>query len=225
MAIYKLNSRGESVKEIQRALSLIPDGIFGKLTHEALITWQREHGLTPDGIAGPATLAKLLPQAANKKATRRIDYIVVHCTATPEGQDRTVERIRREHIEQNGWSDIGYHFVIYRDGTIAKGRDVSKVGAHVNGYNAHSIGIAYVGGLENIPNVPYQKLKGKDTRTHEQKKALLKLLGELRAQYPKAVIKGHRDFSPDKNKDGVISPDEWIKGCPCFDAAQEYRNI
>ena len=224
--VYKLNSRGEEVRQIQRALSLIPDGIFGKLTREVLIVWQRENGLVPDGIAGPETLARLLPPSSGtKKALRRIDYIVIHCTATPEGRDKTVEQIRREHMSQNGWSDIGYHYVIYRDGTIVRGRSVDKVGAHVSGYNAHSIGIAYVGGLENNPNVPYGKLKAKDTRTPEQKQSLMRLLKELKTQYPKAVIKGHRDFSPDKNGDGIISPCEWIKSCPSFEAWKEYSKL
>ena len=224
--IYKLNSRGEGVKQIQRALHLIPDGIFGKLTREALITWQRENRLTPDGIAGPETLAKLLPQVDVAKTTaRRIEYIAVHCTATPEGKDKTVAQIRNEHMTQNGWSDIGYHFVIYRDGTIARGRSVDKVGAHVSGYNSHSIGVAYVGGLENNQNIPYSKLKAKDTRTPEQKQSLMRLLKELKGQYPRAIIKGHRDFSPDKNGDGIISPCEWIKCCPSFDALKEYSEL
>lgn len=227
--IYKLGSRGEVVKQIQKALHLVPDGVFGPLTQEALVTWQREHGLTPDGLAGPATLARLLPTVAKnvlhmKKSRRTITDIVIHCTASREGQAMTVEQIRAEH-KKNGWSDIGYHYVIGLNGERWNGRDVDLVGAHVSGHNAHSIGIAYVGGLENRPGVPYNKLKAKDTRTEKQKSALLSLLVDLRKLYPKAKISGHRDFSPDKNHNGVIEPQEWIKSCPSFDAKTEYRRI
>lgn len=227
--IYKLGSRGEVVKQIQKALHLVPDGVFGPLTQEALVTWQREHGLTPDGLAGPATLARLLPTVAKnvlqmKKSRRTITDIVIHCTASREGQAMTVEQIRAEH-KKNGWSDIGYHYVIGLNGERWNGRDVDLVGAHVSGHNAHSIGIAYVGGLENRPGVPYNKLKAKDTRTEKQKSALLSLLVDLRKLYPKAKISGHRDFSPDKNGNGIVEPQEWIKSCPSFDAKTEYRRI
>ena len=209
--LYKLGSSGPVVKQIQGALHLVQDGQFGPLTREALMTWQREHNLTPDGIAGPATLAKLLPavvkQAFNLKKSRRvITDIVIHCT-------------------KNGWSDIGYHYVIGLNGETWNGRDVDLVGAHVSGHNAHSIGISYVGGLENRPGVPYNQLKAKDTRTEAQKAALLSLLVELRKLYPKAKISGHRDFSPDKNHNGIVEPFEWIKQCPSFDAKKEYARI
>ncbi len=227
--LYKIGSRGAVVKQIQGALHLVQDGVFGPLTREALMTWQKEHGLTADGIAGPATLAKLLPTMvkkafALKKSRRVITDIVIHCTATREGQTITVDQIRVSHKRQ-GWSDIGYHYVIGLKGEIWNGRDVDLVGAHVSGHNAHSIGIAYVGGLENKPGVPYNKLKAKDTRTEAQKAALLSLLMDLRKIYPKARISGHRDFSPDKNRDGVISENEFIKWCPSFDAKKEYSRI
>ena len=227
--LYKLGSSGPVVKQIQGALHLVQDGQFGPLTREALMTWQREHGLTPDGIAGPATLAKLLPTMAKslfklKKSRRVITDIVIHCTASREGQAMTIDQIRAEH-RKNGWSDIGYHYVIGLNGETWNGRDVDLVGAHVSGHNAHSIGISYVGGLENRPGVPYNQLKAKDTRTEAQKAALLSLLVELRKLYPKAKISGHRDFSPDKNHNGIVEPFEWIKQCPSFDAKKEYARI
>ncbi len=227
--IYKMGSRGSVVKQIQGALHLVQDGVFGTLTRETLIAWQREHGLTADGIAGPATLAKLLPTVIKKafslkKSKRTITDIVIHCTATREGQPITVEQIRDEHKRQ-GWSDIGYHYVIGLKGEIWNGRDVDKIGAHVNGHNAHSIGIAYVGGLENVVGIPYRLLKAKDTRTDAQKAALLSLLMDLRKLYPRARISGHRDFSPDKNGNGIVEPWEWIKQCPSFDARKEYRGV
>lgn len=240
---YKLGSTGAVVKQIQRVLKVFPDGRFGKLTQEALVVWQREHSLTPDGIAGPRTLAAMglaaltpQPQTAEvpdsifsngitlKRSKRRIDYIAVHCTATPEGQAMTVEDIRRIH-KANGWSDIGYHYVIDLKGCVHIGRDVHLSGAHVSGYNPYSIGVVYVGGLENKPGVPYNKLKPKDTRTDAQKAALLALLVDLRKLYPKAKIQGHRDFSKDLNGNGIIEPQEWIKDCPSFDAKSEYRYL
>lgn len=160
---------------------------------------------------------------ALKKSRRKIDWIVVHCTATPEGQARTVEQIRAQHKAQ-GWGDIGYHYVVTLDGRLHLGRDVDLAGAHVSGHNQNSIGVVYVGGLENKP-IPYNKLKAKDTRTDAQKAALMSLLMNLRKLYPYARIQGHRDFSPDRNGNGTIEPSEWIKACPSFDAKKEYRAI
>ena len=220
--IYKLGSTGPIVRQIQGALHLVQDGVFGKLTREALVTWQRENGLTPDGIAGPATMAKLLPAVVGKalglkKSKRVITDIVVHCTASRPNCDYTADDIRRMHRRQ-GWADIGYHYVVRLDGKVEQGRDVDLVGAHVSGHNAHSIGVVYVGGLD-------KNGVAKDTRNDLQKSSLLSLLVDLRRLYPKARISGHRDFSPDKNGDGIISPCEWIKQCPCFDAKTEYARI
>lgn len=209
MELYKRGSRGEVVKQIQRALHLIDDGIYGTLTEEAVKTFQREQGLKADGIVGPATLAKLLPLAI-MKSKRTITEIIVHCTATPEGKDYTVEEIRRWHTtpppKGRGWSDIGYHYVIDRKGHILPGRDVDKIGAHCESHNSHSIGIVYIGGMTA------DNKKTKDTRTLSQKAALLKLILELRRLYPKAKIYGHHDL--DKGKE-----------CPCFDAKEEYKNL
>ena len=104
--------------------------------------------------------------------------------------------------------------MIYRDGTIADGRDVDLIGAHCSkgGHNLHSIGVCYIGGVENKKGVPAAKQKAKDTRTEEQRSALLSLLYELKKHYPNAGIYGHHDF--DKGKD-----------CPSFDAQNEYRRL
>lgn len=234
-------------KLIQQKIGAYPDGIWGPVTTECLKAWQKAHGLTADGIAGPRTLAAMGISAVVsqqvqqsplysvtacyagktitlKKSKRRIDYIAVHCTATPEGQDKTVEKLRKEHKAQ-GWSDVGYHYIIYRDGTVNLGRDVNIAGAHVSGYNPDSIGVVYVGGLENDPKKAYKDLKAKDTRTEAQKASLLALLMDLRKLYPTAKIQGHRDFSPDLNHNGIVEPSEWIKACPSFDAKREYRNV
>lgn len=216
MELYKIGSKGAVVKQIQQALHLYPDGIYGKQTAAVVAEFQKSVGLKPDGIVGPATLAKLLPLRM-KKSKRTITDIVVHCTATRAWQDFSADDIRRMHKAQ-GWSDIGYHYVVRLDGTIENGRDVDIIGAHVEGHNKNSIGVVYVGGLDN-------QGKAKDTRTENQKNSLLLLLMDLRKLYPKAKISGHRDFSPDKNGDGTISPDEFIKACPCFDAITEYYRV
>lgn len=152
---YKIGSRGEIVKQIQKALHLYEDGLFGINTEEAVKKFQASHGLKPDGIVGPATLALLIP-VRWKKSRRTIREIIIHCSATPEGRNYTVEDIRRWH-KQQGWSDIGYHYVIYRDGTIHEGRNVDIAGAHCVNHNAHSIGICYIGGcasMEKHPRTP-----------------------------------------------------------------------
>lgn len=204
--VLTIGSRGDVVKQLQRALNLIDDGIFGKLTEEAVKAFQRANGLKPDGVVGEKTWAKLPTLGSGLQMSKRsIDKIIVHCTATPEGRIETVDSIRRMH-KANGWSDIGYHYVVYLDGTIHDGRNVNLIGAHCEGYNAHSIGVVYVGGCD-------KKLNAKDTRTDKQKAALLKLLKDLRKMYPKAKIYGHRDF------------DKKGKQCPSFDATNEYKNI
>ena len=203
MELYKIGSRGEMVKHIQKALHLLPDGIYGRLTAAAVVEFQRAHNLQPDGIVGPATLALLIP-ARFKRSRRTITEIIVHCSATPEGKDYTVDIIRGWH-KARGFSDIGYHYVIYRDGSVHPGRDVDIAGAHCEGHNAHSIGICYIGGCASDGKT------AKDTRTVEQKAALLVLLQELKRLYPQAKIHGHRDFA--------------AKDCPSLNATAAYRNL
>ncbi len=130
--------------------------------------------------------------------------IIVHCTATRAGIDCTVEDIRRWHRLQ-GWSDIGYHYVVYRDGSVHEGRNVNIAGAHCLGHNTYSIGVAYVGGVARDGKTPA------DTRTVAQAEGLEKLMVELRRMYPQAHIFGHRDFAR--------------KACPCFDARKCYEGI
>lgn len=215
MTLYRKGSpKSEVVRQIQKALKLYPDGIFGILTEEAVKEFQENNGLKADGIVGPATLAVLLKQGFSlRKSKRYINELIVHCSATPEGCDYTVEDIRKWH-KSSGWSDIGYHYVVYRNGTVVNGRDVDLVGAHCakGGHNQHSIGICYIGGVENKPGIPVHLQKPKDTRTEAQKMALLSLLIDLKKLYPGATIWGHHDF--DKGKD-----------CPSFDARAEYKNL
>lgn len=150
-----------------------------------------------------------------------IDAIVIHCSATREGQDIKASDIDKWHKER-GFKMIGYHFVVDLDGTIEKGRPLTMNGAHCNTsgisgkvYNSHSIGICYIGGLD-------KKGKAKDTRTKKQKVALHNLIYSLIMQFPIKEIIGHRDASPDLDGNGEITQNEWIKMCPCFDAKSEY---
>lgn len=135
---------------------------------------------------------------------RIINEIIIHCSATPEGKDYTVEQIRQWH-KQRGFSDIGYHYVIYRDGSIHSGRPIERIGAHCLKHNAHSIGVCYIGGVAKDGKTP------KDTRTDAQKTALLKLLKELKSRYPKAKIYPHYKFA--------------VKACPSFNTEEEYKNL
>lgn len=162
---------------------------------------------------------------ASRPNHRRVTGLVVHCSANAEGVDIGAKEIKRCHIQERGWVDIGYHFVIRIDGTIEPGRDLNKAGAHVSGHNANTIGICYVGGLEGTKK-PNGRAIAKDTRTPEQKDSLRWLLTQLAALLPSVrTIKGHRDYSPDLNGNGTIEPSEYIKSCPCFDAIPEYQDI
>ena len=140
-----------------------------------------------------------------KKSKRTIKEIIIHCSATPEGKEYTVADITRWH-KQRGWKTIGYHYVVYLDGSIHEGRDVDAIGAHCKGHNAYSIGVCYIGGCDKSGK------RAKDTRTPEQKEGLLQLLKELKALYPKAKIVSHRDY-------------EKGKACPSFDATSEYNHL
>ena len=135
---------------------------------------------------------------------RNINKIIVHCSATPEGKNFSVADIRRWHL-QRGFTDIGYHFVIYRDGSVNIGRPLQKSGAHCSGHNKNSIGVCYIGGVATDGKTP------KDTRTSAQKDSLVRLITELRQQFPNASVHGHREFAN--------------KACPCFNASEEYKNL
>lgn len=141
--------------------------------------------------------------------------ITVHCSASPKGRYLTATEIRKMHTHPKphgrGWSDIGYHFVIRTGGAVDKGRPLTRQGAHVYGHNKDNIGICLVGGLD-------AQGKPANTYTNEQFHALYALIRELCAGYeiPFSKVCGHRDFSPDLNGDGVITSDEFIKECPCF---------
>ena len=133
---------------------------------------------------------------------RKINKIILHCTATREGRDYSVETMRGWHMKK-GWSDIGYHYVISLNGDIHKGRPVERQGAHVRGHNKDSIGICYIGGVD-------KDMRAKDTRTPEQSKSLDALLWGLMNQYS-ATLHGHNEFS--------------AKACPSFDVKIQYKHL
>ena len=147
---------------------------------------------------------------------RHINLIVVHCSATPPTMDIGVEEIRKWHSdpkpEGNGWSDIGYHYVIRRDGEIEIGRPIERAGAHSKGHNSNSIGICLIGGVDSNGST-------EDNFNAQQYDSLHELLLQLTEEYsvPLSDVCGHRDLSPDVDGDGEVEEHEWIKDCPSFD--------
>lgn len=137
---------------------------------------------------------------------RTVNEIICHCSATPEGKDFTVAQFDSWH-KKRGWSGIGYHWVVYLDGSIHKGRSEAKIGAHVAGRNSRTIGICYVGGVS-----ANDVKKAKDTRTPEQKAALVDLIKQIMKRHPSIKkISGHHDYAS--------------KACPCFPARKEYAYL
>ena len=146
------------------------------------------------------------------KRRTRTELLVVHCAATGPNTDVGAAEIGQWHL-QRGFTAIGYHYVIRRNGDVETGRPEDAVGAHAVNFNAHSLGVCLVGGIDTAG-------KPDNNFTPAQFESLKRLLNELRARYPKARVLGHRDLSPDRNNDGRITPDEFIKACPSFDVAQ-----
>lgn len=131
------------------------------------------------------------------KSVRKIDRIILHCTATPEGREVSVADITRMHKEK-GYATIGYHYVIGLDGEVHEGRRIDLVGAHCQGHNTGSIGVVYVGGMDKrMKNV-------KDTRTDAQKVALIELVHDLLEVYGLSIdcVRCHNQYS--------------AKACPSF---------
>lgn len=136
-----------------------------------------------------------------KKSVRRVNRVIIHCTATPEGRDVSPQEIKDWHVKGNGWSDIGYHYVITLDGEVHEGRNIDRTGAHTRGANKNSIGVVYVGGVD-------QDMNALDTRTDAQDTALANLIQALLEMYPGATVHGHNEFAG--------------KACPSFDVQEEY---
>jgi N-acetylmuramoyl-L-alanine amidase len=131
-----------------------------------------------------------------RKSTNKI---VLHCSATRGIQDIGAKDIRKWHMDK-GWKDIGYHFVIRRNGKVETGRPITAVGSHVQGHNTDSVGICMVGGLDDKTWAPTNNF------TAAQWASLKQLVARLTKMYPRATVLGHRDFP------GVA------KSCPCFNA-------
>ena len=136
---------------------------------------------------------------------KKINKFIVHSSATRENQPISFETIKSWHVDERGWKDIGYHYIVHLDGRISKGRKDSAQGAHTSGHNHDSLGICYVGGVESDGKTP------KDTRTCAQIETLECLLDTLKQIHTDAVVHSHNDFSE--------------KACPSFDATGEYKHI
>ena len=137
--------------------------------------------------------------------SRKINEIIIHCTATPEGREVSLEELYNWHKDR-GFIDIGYHFVVHIDGTIESARPLHIIGAHCEGHNAHSIGISYVGGTRSD-----DPQKPKDTRTEAQRVQIWNLVYYLLRYFPSATIHGHNEYA--------------AKACPCFNVRQEWREL
>lgn len=140
----------------------------------------------------------------NFKPLTRVDFICVHCSATPADRNIGAADIRQWH-RAKGWRDIGYHFVIRRDGTLEAGRPTNQPGAHEPRINARSLAICLVGGSPPIASPAYKKGLGEDNFTPEQMETLRVKVSELKKLHPNAEVLGHRDVPGVK------------KACPSFD--------
>jgi N-acetylmuramoyl-L-alanine amidase len=145
----------------------------------------------------------------------QINNIVIHCSATREDQDYTFAQLDADHRKRGFKQGCGYNLYIRRDGTVHMGRPFGATLAHATGYNNDSFAICYEGGLDT-------KGKPKDTRTPQQRQVLMTAVLFCKLLAPKARVLGHRDLSPDRNGDGKITKDEWLKDCPCFEVGFEY---
>jgi N-acetylmuramoyl-L-alanine amidase len=135
---------------------------------------------------------------------RNINYIVIHCTATPV--NTTVESIKRYWKEVRGWGDVpGYHYLILRDGSIIQLLDEKQNSYGVYHHNSECVSIAYLGGIDK-DNQPI------DNRSEAQCHAMFNKIVALTERYPKAQVLGHRDFPEVK------------KACPCFDVRSWLQN-
>lgn len=175
------------------------DGRPGKDTYDAMMRALETIPIKARPESAPAD--KTSPVFSQPKASRRIDEVIIHCAATPEGRAVSVDTIRGWHLAR-GWKDIGYHWVVLLDGTVMPGRPEAEVGAHVEGHNAGTIGVVYVGG------VAADGKTAKDTRTPAQKAALIETVTALIAKYPTIrKITGHNQYA--------------AKACPSFDVRRD----
>ena len=142
---------------------------------------------------------------------RKITRIVFHCTGGAQSQ--TLQSIQNHWRNVMGWNSPGYHHLIMSDGTIHNLQPIERSSNGAAGFNANSIHISYVGGIDSRGRIS-------DNRTPQQREEMKKLAIRYFQLYPNADFIGHRDLSPDKNRDGVISQNEWVKACPSFSVKQ-----
>jgi len=200
-----------AVKAAQQRLELVVDGIAGPQTQTAL---KREAEPVKPGRAEPGKSAMDDPTIPDSPyetpfgeppnigafklldTARPISEIIVHCTATPEGKHFTVDDVRAWH-KARGFTDIGYHYLIYPDGRVMLGRPVGQVGSHVAGHNTGTIGVSYFGGVAADGKI------AKDTRTPEQRSSLLWLVQQLKTKHSGIrKVTGHNQYA--------------AKACPSF---------
>lgn len=228
MKTLRIGSKGAEVKTLQAKLNtvcpygLVVDGVFGAKTEAAVKDYQKHNDLSVDGIVGAKTWSKLGFETVDEVTPggRVINKIILHCTATPEGEDYSIDSIDNSHKARNFsyYIDpdtkkkryIGYHYIILRDGTIVRCRPENVRGCHTSNHNYDSIGISYIGGCPARSVKDWNK-KGKDTRTEAQKASIIKLVRELKGRYGNPEVYGHRDFA--------------AKACPSFDARTEFKNF
>jgi hypothetical protein len=195
---------------IQKALHALghdpgpADGLFGPRTRRAGEAWLAAGGgrAKAPGRPGPAAAA---PRSAIRQGTagHLVDEIVVHCSATrPDWMVNAsfaarVAEIRRWHMRDRGWRDIGYHWVIDRDGALAAGRPESAIGAGVIGHNAGVLHLCLLGGHGGAASDPFAR-----HFTPAQDRALRALIAQIRLRTPIARVSGHNEWA--------------AKACPCF---------
>lgn len=140
-----------------------------------------------------------------RKSTNKL---IVHCADTYAHMDIGAREINNWHIDR-GWSGIGYHFVVRRDGTVENGRAINQVGAHCKGFNSESIGICLVGGRGD-------QGQPEDNFTESQMETLGFLIDSLEGDYPDADVFGHNDLNPHKFCPSFDVHD-WIRTNDCCD--------
>lgn len=162
-------------------------------------------------------------KALCRQTSRKVHTAVWHCSATYPRMNVSVQDIDRMHRNRkNPFREIGYNLYITKDGKIWKGRNWNQIPAHVGGYNSNTLGFCYEGGIDDNG-------KPKDTRTQEQLIAMGEIVRTVHYEFRQKGVElkwaGHRDFSPDKDGDGVVEPWEWLKSCPCFSVNEWINTI
>lgn len=162
---------------------------------------------------------------------QKLKYLVIHCTATPEGRDVSAADIRRMHTSPKprgrGWRQVGYTDLFRLDGTrerlVKNNEDAYVDGWEITngaaGFNSVSRHIVYAGGVAKDGKTP------KDTRTPAQRSAMAEYVQDFHKRHPDVKIIGHRDLSPDRNGNGKVEPNEWTKACPSFEVSEWLESI